>query len=61
VVQKKWNVQASMDLFIKNYGEETAMFLGLKKAPSNSSTLLKAKNKQETQVKKAEQKAEIED
>jgi hypothetical protein len=50
-----------MDLFIKNYGEETAMFLGLKKAPSNSSTLLKAKNKQETQVKKAEQKAEIED
>ena len=45
----KWNRQASIDLFIKTYGPETAALFGLKKVPSDSDnrtlTLSKSKNK----------------
>ena len=40
--RKKWNGQASIDLFIKIYGEETTTLLGLEKIPSVSITLTPA-------------------
>ncbi len=35
-LRKKWNGQAAVDLFVKTYDQETAAFLGLKKASSDS-------------------------